>query len=397
LPKELGIPQLKVLEKNHLKVSMNKSMCQWAWDSIAVRPDGTSIPCCKFSPKHYIKWAVDNPMGVDMRNSAEWQNIRQKMLQGELVSECTNCYKEEASGATSLRLMRDTKPRDTISSAPLKFLEMSFSNLCNLACVSCSKMCSSTWATEDFKHGRNLSGSFVEHGHPIEDLEDLSEVTELKIIGGEPFMEQKRFIKLMNKINFDKIECMYIATNGTKVPNEELSNLIERCKLVRLKVSLDGIGSINDWYRWPSKFNEVEAIMQQYQDMWGNHPNISLETHSVINLYNIYNLKNIIDYMHTKFPNWTMSFNWIDWPKWQSITLLPQAEKEKLTELFLQYAETTTPNWHLNLGNPFKITIDRMNDQSQSNLIEFKERTFALAKERNLDITAMVPLVNHLL
>lgn len=376
---------------------MNSSMCQWAWDSIAVRPDGTSIPCCKFKPDNYHQWPVDNPMGPDMRNGSGWQTIRQKMLAGEPVKECNACYTEEASGANSLRLMREDLPRDTTDAAPLKFLEMSFSNLCNLACVSCSKMCSSTWATEDFKHGRNFSGSFIEHGQPIEDLEDLSQVTELKIIGGEPFMEQKRFIKLMNKINFDNITCMYIATNGTHVPGAELSGLIERCKLVRLKVSLDGTGSVNEWYRWPSKFDQVESVMQQFQDMWGDHPNISLETHTVMNIYNIYDLKNIVDYMATRFPKWTMSFNWITWPDWQNIALIPDEDKRRLTAEFLEYADVAVPNWHTMLGNPFKIAVDRLNDQPSSNLTKFKANTLAIANERKLDIRAMVPNVSHLL
>jgi sulfatase maturation enzyme AslB (radical SAM superfamily) len=379
---------------------MNDSMCQWAWDSIAVRPDGTSIPCCKFKPKKYHLWPVENPMGPDMRNQPGWLNVRQKMLAGESVEECASCFTEEASGAKSLRTIRREQYPATYTSsgaAPLKFLEMSFSNLCNLACVSCTRSFSSTWATEDFKHGRNTSGSFVEHGHPIEELEDLSHITELKIIGGEPFMEQKRFINLMKKINFDNIESMYIATNGTRLPNDELSGLIEKCKLVRLKVSLDGIGSVNDWYRWPSKFDQVESIMQQYQELWGTHPNISLETHTVMNIFNIYDLKNIIEYMTNKFPSWKMSFNWISWPVWQTVSLLPADEKLQLTEQFLEYADTVPGNWHTSLGNPFKIAVDRMNDQAYSTLEELKTQTILLAAERDLDVHSMVPAISHLL
>lgn len=378
-------------------------MCQWAWDSIAVRPDGNSLPCCKFrlaKLEDYGRWSDANPIGPNMRNGPGWKTIRQKMLAGEPLQECSTCYAEEASGAKSLRVIRQEQYPATytsINAAPLKFLEISFSNLCNLACVSCGKWCSSTWATEDFKHGRNTGGSFIEHGQPIEELEDLSQLTELKIIGGEPFMEQKRFIKLMKKINFDNIESMFIATNGTQLPSDELRSLIEQCKLVRLKVSFDGTGSVNDWYRWPSKFNQVETIMQQYQEMWGEYTNISLETHSVINIFNIYDFKNMVDYMATKFPGWKMSFTYIITPTWQSITLLPVEEKLKLTEQFLEYAETVPCVWHPQLGNPFKIAIDRMNDKPSSTLEEFKSRTLALAAERNLDIRSMVPTISHLL
>jgi hypothetical protein len=92
-----------------------------------------------------------------------------------------------------------------------------------------------------------------------------------------------------------------------------------------------------------------------------------------------------------------MSFNWISWPAWQTISLLPADEKLKLTEQFLEYADTVPGNWHPSLGNPFKIAVDRMNDQAHSTLEELKTQTILLAAERDLDIHSMVPSISHLL
>mgnify|MGYP003705239755 CR=1 FL=1 len=51
---------------------------------------------------------------------------------------------------------------------------------------------------------------------------------------------------------------------NSKEEIKSLDELIEKCKNVYLCVSLDGLHSTNDWYRWPSKFNEViESCIQK--------------------------------------------------------------------------------------------------------------------------------------
>jgi hypothetical protein len=75
------------------------------------------------------------------------------MLAGNKINNCKTCYRDEASGVESLRQqsLKFYQPTD-IEPQPLKQLEVSFDNLCNLACVMCSEEFSTKWQTEKFTH-----------------------------------------------------------------------------------------------------------------------------------------------------------------------------------------------------------------------------------------------------
>jgi sulfatase maturation enzyme AslB (radical SAM superfamily) len=226
--------------------------------------------------------------------------------------------------------------------------------------------------------------------------QDLSQVTTLKIIGGEPFMEQKRFVSLMRRLNLSNLE-LCITTNGTVLPNQELQELISQCRLVSVHLSLDGIDSVAEWYRWPTKFTDVKEIMRQMESWWADQPNVYLYTKTLINIYNVWTLDQLVEYICTEFPVWEMYFDWIYSPAWQSVNILTDDLKKELDTKLQLWSGTVTGNWNTKFGNPFAMTRDRLQDPAQSNLEEFKQRTLALAQERKLDVINMVPEIKCLI
>lgn len=376
---------------------INESMCVLPWDSVAIRPYSVAMPCCRFRTD--AEFGQASNVHMDFRHSPAWDNIRQRMLDGTKLPECKQCYDDEASGKSSTRLL-DTRTHikihkelpTTTTPNKIRFLELAFSNLCNLACVSCSAWFSSTWATEDYKRGRlwhQIPKVLVEHNSDVDKL-DLSSLEVLKMIGGEPLMDQKRFIELLERIDLSKIKLL-ISTNGTVLPNAKLKSLIDQCNELVLDVSIDGVGSANEWYRWPTKVSEVEATMNQFQEWWGNKPKFQLRTHTVVSIYNVWNLDEYINYMNTNYPTWILDFDWINSPFWQATAILPEKYKKELTEKLTMWSTTVKGNWREWHGDPFVSTIHRMNLPAKSTLEEFKTKTLALAKERDLDVLKMVP------
>ena len=381
-----------------MEQSNEKTMCLLPWDSVAIRPFSTAIPCCRFRLPDTVGFAKESRITNDFRNSPTWVDTREKMLAGIKVESCSKCYQEEDNGAQSMRThsLRGHRSNNkeiptTTDVLPLTFLEIAFSNLCNLACVSCSKDYSSTWATEDYKNGRLPKGqkALVEHGDDLGNL-DMSQVTVIKIIGGEPFMDQDRFIQLLKKVDLKNL-TIRISTNGTVLPNEELKSLIDQCKHIVLDVSLDGIGTVDEWYRWPTKFSDKERIMDQYQEWWGNRKSALLQVHSLINAYNIWNLDEMVLYMNKKYPTWGMDFDWVVIPAWQSLGLIPAEFKEELKIKLKEWDLTIKANTRFGKSTPFSTSIIRLDDKPRMTWEDFKKRTFGLAKERNLDVLEMVP------
>jgi MoaA/NifB/PqqE/SkfB family radical SAM enzyme len=272
---------------------------------------------------------------------------------------------------------------------PVEQLEVSFSNLCNLACVHCSSFFSSKWYAEDVKAGRVKKSGVLENSFSF-DLWDMSHVTELKIIGGEPFMEQPQFINLLRQLDLSKVSIQ-ICTNGTIMPNDELRELIVKCKNVYLCVSLDGLESTNDWYRWPSKFDKVIANMLQYEEWWQDFKNVHFIVHHVINAVNIIELKKFVEYMQDVFLLWKVEWDWIRWPDWQQLSVLPASLKKELVNQFekeLQYSNKKIPN-------PYKITIERMNEKTNLNFDILKHNVISISQERNLNYQSMLPLTKY--
>ena len=226
---------------------------------------------------------------------------------------------------------------------------------------------------------------------------DVSDVKWLKIIGGEPFMEQAQFINLIKRTDISNLSLI-VATNGTMLPNAELKSLMDKCKHVMIEVSIDGTNTVNEWYRWPTKFNDIEETFDQFKEWWGDQPKkYHIRAKHLINIYNIWNLDEFVIYMKSRHPNVNVSYDWIWGPAWQSLSIIPAQLKSNLIKKLEKCAETIDGNWDAHHENIFKVSIDRVMDNPSGSWQEFKTRTLNLSKERKLNVLEMVPHLKSIL
>jgi hypothetical protein len=101
--------------------------------------------------------------------------------------------------------------------------------------------------------------------------------------------------------------------------------------------------------------------------------------------------------MTENFPKWKLDFDWVIVPNWQSLSIIPDDLKISLKEKLLNWAETVHGNFYEFKGNPFLISIERLDDQPKSNLDEFVAKTLRLANERKLNVLEMVPDIKPIL
>ena len=367
-------------------MSENKSLCSYPWRGACIYPTGLVKPCCYWlSANGNINEANSN-IKNDARNSTEWNKIREDMLAGNPVKGREKCQEMESVGNHSGRLssLHYLIPTEN-KLAPLEDLEVSFSNLCNLACVGCGDFNSTKWSTENIKAGRK-GLKLIDNKFDWTQW-DLSKLKTLKILGGEPFMEPERFCELLEAVNLSEVELV-VNTNGTVLPNPRLKALIEKCKQVKFLVSIDGIGLVNDWNRWPGKFQNIVEAMHVYETWWKYFDNITLKTHSVVNIFNIFTMEDFINFMKKDFPNWTTSFMWVNNPGWQSIQSLPQEVKTKLINEFsgkdVGILKTSREDF-------YKLSIGYLKINSIVDWNDTKRRINLLSKERKLDINTMLP------
>ena len=110
---------------------------------------------------------------------------------------------------------KETKIRRTATNE-LLHLDLVVTECCSLKCRDCSNL------MQYYKKPENLSVNEI-----IKDLKRLLEcvrVRELKLLGGEPFINQEALIEIMRLIASeygDRVDTINIITNGTIIPRKE--------------------------------------------------------------------------------------------------------------------------------------------------------------------------------
>jgi MoaA/NifB/PqqE/SkfB family radical SAM enzyme len=131
----------------------------------------------------------------NIEQSLVLQEIRNKMLAGEPdLKNCANCVEQEKNdGYSSLRNHYNTYyPDFDLDDLNLKFVDLRWSNTCNLSCMYCSPTFSSTWADK-------LKTINLKPVKPYQDelltwiLERAGHIKELMLVGGEPLLMKQNY------------------------------------------------------------------------------------------------------------------------------------------------------------------------------------------------------------
>ena len=128
--------------------------------------------------------------------------------------------------------------------------------------------------------------------------------------------------------------------------------------------------------------------MKTYESWWSEYKNVFPIVHHVVNAINIFELEDFVKFMSTDFPKWRIEWDWIRWPHWQELSVLPMTVKldliTKFKNLDLSYVE------HELRSNPYKVSIDRLQETPNSSWDTLKDEVMKLSQERNLDFLNMV-------
>lgn len=225
----------------------------------------------------------------DEMQASEWlKNIRDKMSQNVWPDECMRCKKTEEINNRSIRL--DMIERDKI----LKLINQDYivvggvlDNICNSACQTCNETLSSK------------IGSLKKNSIKIDNYKKFYElptdrILELDVNGGEPTYSTN--YKKILKSPPANVKIIRINTNAHKT-FEEVIPLLEKGIRIIVTVSLDGLGAVHDYTRWPIKFKDVEHTIQRYQKIKSSYPTLfRLNAWTTVSVYNIGQFDKILEY-----------------------------------------------------------------------------------------------------
>lgn len=224
----------------------------------------------------------------DFFNSDNLKELRETNLQNRWDIGCNTCFLNEASGHTSFRTgMSNSLNMNASLSGPTR-LDLQFDIGCNLACRTCGPHSSSFWAKhlkENNLPGASPYKSRVEEMLHILKRMDLSNLQVVVFCGGETLLGNAywRVAEYLSQAKPNITLCF--QTNGTQTIPKRYYETIEKFDLVKLNISLDGVGKRFEYLRWPASWNQVtDNILELKENIPVNSMFVVEETISVMNI-----------------------------------------------------------------------------------------------------------------
>lgn len=284
-----------------LNIDLKTSFTQYAsnLDNIV-----TYNQCCLSTTPHIssdndtINWH-DKKL-VDNRNS----NNNNQWLPG-----CWQCQTLEKLGGNSFRKSMIEKFGTQKNLSGPQRIDLLFDRSCNLACRTCGPHSSTLW--EKHMKINNLS---VGYTTPTLDSADrikkslqslnLENLGMIQFCGGETLLGNNYWqtAEWLSQTVTDAKNRLELGfqTNGTQPIDPKWFEVIEKFKLVKLMISIDGIDNKFEYLRWPANWNQtVDNIMSLRETLPSNVMFFVQECTSCLNLYHY---GEVGDWVRENFP-----------------------------------------------------------------------------------------------
>ena len=304
-------------------LNKSKGFCILPWLHLYVEPNGDVFPCCTATPlwgepnsPDFASSDIKDKTITEALNSPSFNKLRLDMLKGDkLPGTCIRCERFEKVGAGSYRdfarrrfskyidVIDETNEDGSLDEYKLRFLNIRFSNHCNMSCLTCGPSWSTAWYKNAWwlqKEGKpnlmqledNIKGDFWDQIKP-----QLHNVSRIYFTGGEPMMmpdHWKILLYLIEKGLQDKVELHYNTNlSQLKFGKYDVLDLWSKFKHVDLGISIDGVEKDAELIRWGTKWEEIKQNVHKIRKL----PNVRYQIDSVISILNIYHLPKMEKYL----------------------------------------------------------------------------------------------------
>lgn len=324
------------------------TFCILPWIHVYANPDGSVLPCC-IADHHKHLGNVQTETLEEVWNSEQFKTIRKNMLSGVKCEECLACYTAEDSGVTSFRqsvnkqynkyidLIDTTNEDGSVDEINLRYFDVRWSNICNFKCRSCSSTYSSSWAKEDNDLGANKPVLIYAGGSNNDTLYNeflpyFKDIEEFYFAGGEPLLTDKHYDILEYLISIGKTDVkLRYNTNLSTLTYKKKSviDLWKHFSNIDVEASIDSWQERAEYIREGTNWQQIENNIKLIKT---ETPNVNLQVHTVVSVFNVSTLDEFISYMYnnklynsTKF---TPSFYTLLNPSYYSFDVIPDYIKE---------------------------------------------------------------------
>lgn len=460
--------QLGNWQKQITDLTGSPSFCVLPWIHLATRPNGDMRICCVANASGadsgdytvgLVKMEDGKPanfghnLPTEAFNNDYMKSVRKTMLAGEVPASCLKCYEEEQQGIASKRiwetgtwylqekidieeLIKETEIDGTVP-YKIQYLDLRLGHTCNLKCIMCSPHDSSMWVPEHKKVYPIFQSQLIKkqmdwninefnnywHENPKfweQIYNQIPNIKQLYFAGGEPLLikEHKMFLQEIIKRGYASNISLRYNTNGILI-NDEIIDIWEQFKKVKVGISLDGLGERVGYIRYPTDFSTVE------KNLWRLEKTSHKIQTNIALAVQILNIKHIPDFIKWKVKSNFKKLNfdtnaagqtaggglcgvhllWI--PTWLSLRVLPKQDKIEVRKLFSNLQSWLWDHYTKDSDfweqNPYgwkrwEGILDWMDAEDQTNLLpDFREYINTMDRQRGTNFKETFPELAHLL
>lgn len=287
-------------------LATNKSFCIYPW-ILLIEEQGYLTTCARSGKKV----TTVSELG-DFKTNAEYQQIREKMLKGELMPDnCSYCYNYESKGIESYREFETIEWVSKLDINSLEdlnkiehpyYYEIRLGNECNLMCRSC-KPEHSHLIDREFKKFNIVypyQQSFKYSSTSLIDISTLSPAVRVYLTGGDPTMITETYEFMEKCIAAGKTDFHFTLGTNAQTLSKKFLDLTQHFTNMNFSISIDGYGKVNDYWRWGSDF---DTVIKNTHILESQGHTISLNC--VPGIYNITNLHLLFEFLDREFPHIT--------------------------------------------------------------------------------------------
>lgn len=315
------------------------------------------FPCCAIDSSKVWRYAESkNPTIEEKLNNPENQYIRQTLLNGSYPVACSTCEIAANNNLGSMQTAWNGKLENSsinynykIDVSDLREMTVTIDSICNSRCMTCGPGASTSWSQEIYEMDQTNTLREIIHDNPDEIMvfgkeyveefiEKCTGVEFLTIYGGEPTVSSNYLYFLNRLVDTGRSKSINLSTttNLTNISAEILS-LWKEFKSVHVTLSIDGVGKVNEYIRYPFKWEKVDRNLRKIFNSIANGENISAGLSCTVSNLNVLYAGEVIEYwcnLAVEYDIQTpgVNFNRVHLPSYSRIELLGDNFRQKAIE-----------------------------------------------------------------
>lgn len=391
-------------------------------------PNGDVFPCCIADSSMALGSFSEHSI-TDIWNAEPMRMLRRNMLEGKPSKACSRCYVlENDTHLDTLRktsnrnfsrhfeLVESTKADGSVEKMRMAYLDVRFSNLCNLRCLTCGPLLSSAWyedqvaAYGDPGHEKVLRvGSARGQQGPQQFWEELKpqllDVEQVYFAGGEPLLAEEHYRVLEYWLDHGKTDVdLTYTTNFTTLGTGrwDVLKLWRHFKSVLVAASLDASGDRAEYLRKGTRWAKVVANRERLR---AECPHVKFEITPTIGAYNAWHFPDF----HQEWVNLGLieanqiRLNLLTHPPNMSIQVFPARVKAEIKQKYeaalsdLRSVAKAHGQAVDRLESGYRSVITFIDREDLSHLLlDLRQRTLEIDRVRNSSFLKAFPELSFL-